>query len=1170
MAFLEASTFTPLAGVTAGLTQTDSLFNLQQDGTVRFSNRVTLSTGTLSGSTLDLTQPVIVDIDLTGIAVGAGARLSFDLLGFGDRTSTITIDNVLLTDGQPTAAPVAVNDSYTVAEGGTLLSTQSSGLLSNDTDANTSLLGVSALLVTGPQHGTLILNADGSFTYQHHGSETVTDAFTYRVSDGINFSNIATVSFTITPTNDAPSIPAIAAQSVEQGRTLTFTVAATDPDDSNLAPESNVLTYSIGTGAPAGASINPSTGVFTWSVPRTQTVGLYQITVTVTDQGTGSDPGSVPVPGSASATFMVTVLELTNTPPTLNPIGAKTVNEQAELRFTISATDSDIPTQVLTYSATGLPSGATFDAATRQFSWTPTEAQGPGSYQVTFSVTDGVATTSEAVTITVGEVNVAPVLAPIGNKSVNEESEIRFTLHGSDADVPAQTLIYSATGLPTGATFDAVTREFVWTPTEAQGPGTFTVTFSVTDGLATSSEAVTITVTEVNQAPVLAPIGPKSVNEGSLLTFTALGSDADLPVQTLTYSLAAGAPAGATIHATTGVFSWTPADGPGASPYNVTVLVSDGIATASQTFTVTVNNVAPTATLTLPSPAVAGVDLPFSGVIGDVGTADTLHVSWNFGNGVVTPFQAAARGTVTTTHQYAAAGTYTVTLTVRDHNGAQTTASGSLTVAANGLVTDPWDATKTALVINGTNVGDNITVAPSGAATLLVRINASSFTFARPTGRIIVHGWGGGDNITINSTLTLPTLLFGDSGGDYLTGGAGPNVILGGTEGDNLTGGAGRDILIGGRGGDNLTGNGGDDLLIAGTTLYETNLAGLCAITNEWLRTDRTYSQRVSHLLNGGGLNGTTRLNATTVFDDAVGDNLTGNAGTDWFFGKTTLPGQDNISFVAGETITTPGTPLLVKGGEWVDGGSRTQLTNAQLAPIVQEAKARWTGTGLTSSQHALLTSLTWQIADLNGAMLGVTAGTTINVDTTAAGHGWFLYVTPKDNAEFRFVKGLAAWIADAQSQASEHVDLLTVVMHEIGHVLGFEHPTGLGVLPTDSRPLSGARHIQHLMNSELATGTRLSPVLSSTDRRHDEEKPLFSSKLDKKVFDTENGLPRFFQHVKPIILDRDVDSGHDTVRDKVVKTKGSWLSRFVSRFSDLHEEDHPNHKIEVTLSDKK
>jgi VCBS repeat-containing protein len=400
VALLEASTLTPLAGVTAGLTQTDSLFNLQQDGTVRFSNRVTLSNSTTSGAILDLTQPVLVDIDLTGIATGAGARLSFDLLGFGDRTSTITIDSVLLTDGQPAAAPVANNDAYSVAEGATLAIT-APGLLSNDTDADTAAVDLASAIVTGPTHGTVTLNADGSFSYRHDGSETLTDSFTYRVSDGLTLSNVATVSLTITPTNDAPSIPVMATQSVEQGRTLSVTVQATDPDDSNVAPESNALTYSLGTGAPAGASIDPSTGVFTWAVPRTQTIGLTSVTVIVTDAGTPAL--------SATRTVTIDVTALTNTSPALDPIGAKTVNEDTELRFTISATDADVPTQTLAYSAADLPAGATFDIATREFVWTPTEVQGGGSYEMTFRVTDGEFSASELVTITVEEVNVAPV-----------------------------------------------------------------------------------------------------------------------------------------------------------------------------------------------------------------------------------------------------------------------------------------------------------------------------------------------------------------------------------------------------------------------------------------------------------------------------------------------------------------------------------------------------------------------------------------------------------------------------------------------------------------------------------------------------------------------------------------------------------------------------------------
>src|SRR3990167_3961941 len=110
--------------------------------------------------------------------------------------------------------------------------------------------------------------------------------------------------------------------------------------------------------------------------------------------------------------------------------------------------------------------------------------------------------------------------------------------------------------------------------------------------------------------------------------------------------------------------------------------------------------------------------------------------------------------------------------------GGQTIVTRSLTLQAVGLTIDPCDATKTALVVNGTNSGDNITIAPSGATNYQVTINGQSTIFAKPTGHIIVHGWGGGDNITINSAITTPTLLFGDAGGDNITGGAGPNLLI--------------------------------------------------------------------------------------------------------------------------------------------------------------------------------------------------------------------------------------------------------------------------------------------------------------------------------------------------------------------------------------------------------
>ena len=90
--------------------------------------------------------------------------------------------------------------------------------------------------------------------------------------------------------------------------------------------------------------------------------------------------------------------------------------------------------------------------------------------------------------------------------------------------------------------------------------GSYTFTVRVSDGVLQDEEIITVTVNEVNTVPVLASIGNKTVDEESLLTFTAVATDADLPANTLTYSLI-GAPTGASINATTGVFIWTPSAG---------------------------------------------------------------------------------------------------------------------------------------------------------------------------------------------------------------------------------------------------------------------------------------------------------------------------------------------------------------------------------------------------------------------------------------------------------------------------------------------------------------------------------------------------------------------------------------------------------------------------------
>jgi VCBS repeat-containing protein len=100
------------------------------------------------------------------------------------------------------SAPVAMDDTYSVDEDAVLV-IPAPGVLSNDTDLDGDTLA--AGIVTWPVHGNLILNGDGSFSYTPWGVDyNGTDTFTYATYDGTAWSNIATVTITVNPVNDAP------------------------------------------------------------------------------------------------------------------------------------------------------------------------------------------------------------------------------------------------------------------------------------------------------------------------------------------------------------------------------------------------------------------------------------------------------------------------------------------------------------------------------------------------------------------------------------------------------------------------------------------------------------------------------------------------------------------------------------------------------------------------------------------------------------------------------------------------------------------------------------------------------------------------------------------------------------------------------------------------------
>jgi len=136
-------------------------------------------------------------------------------------------------------------------------------------------------------------------------------------------------------------------------------------------------------------------------------------------------------------------------------------------------------------------------------------------------------------------------------------------------------------------------------------------------------------------------------------------------------------------------------------------------------------------------------------------------------------------------------------------------------------------------------------------------------------------------------------------------------------------------------------------------------------------------------------------------------------------------------------------------------------LYEQSVAPVLAEALRLWTATGLTQDQADRLAQIEVRVADLPGAQLGWAEGLGITLDHTAAGLGWFVDPTPGEHSEFTQTLSDFRIAADADSTDSGRIDLLTVVLHEIGHVLGFDHleaDESLGlmseILPSGTRRL--------------------------------------------------------------------------------------------------------------------
>jgi VCBS repeat-containing protein len=273
-------------------------------------------------------------------------------------------------------APVAVNEVYTTTED-KVLTVAASGVLKNDTDVEGNSL--TAVLVSGPAHGTLTLTTQGGFTYTPAPDYNGTDSFTYKANDGILNSNVATVALTITPVNDAPVNTVPGAQTMAEDGVLVFSSsngnrisvsdvdAGSSPVQVTLSATHGVLTlggtaglvFTAGDGTADGAmtftgtlaTVNAALNGL-WFKPSKNFTGGANIKLTTNDLGNAGAGGSK----NDTDTVTITVLTVNNAAVVLNDSvstlqPASLVAETAGEQNTRFANDSPAVLKSLTGSA---------------------------------------------------------------------------------------------------------------------------------------------------------------------------------------------------------------------------------------------------------------------------------------------------------------------------------------------------------------------------------------------------------------------------------------------------------------------------------------------------------------------------------------------------------------------------------------------------------------------------------------------------------------------------------------------------------------------------------------------------------------------------------------------------------------------------------------------------
>lgn len=374
-------------------------------------------------------------------------------------------------------APAAVADSFDLNED-TPLAIAVPGVLANDSDPEADPL--SAVFVTAPTHGALTLNADGSFNYVPAANYSGRDFFSYRANDGTLDSNSALVTLNVAAVNDAPvAVDDTAATGFDNP--VVIAVLANDSD-----VDGDVLSVAAVTQGVNGGLVEIQPDQAVRYAPPAGFGGSDSFTYIASDG----------VAQSAPATVTVSV-QANSAPVVVNDTAL--VAEDAMVVVAVLANDSDADGDPLTI--TGFAQGANGTVTLNPdntLTYRPA-ANFTGTDSFTYQVSDGQATNTGTVTVTVTAVNDAPLAYP---DTIAVDTQATFVLaapgvlaNDHDPDGDALTAILQGNVAEGNVTLNS-DGSFTYSPLD-EWVGTETFTYQASDGMLTSGLATVTLVKEL-------------------------------------------------------------------------------------------------------------------------------------------------------------------------------------------------------------------------------------------------------------------------------------------------------------------------------------------------------------------------------------------------------------------------------------------------------------------------------------------------------------------------------------------------------------------------------------------------------------------------------------------------------------------------------------------------